>query len=352
MRRCLAIVVAYLSITIGLSCRGACQTSADLQSYFKQRIGLSQHQIDDIRKGKPISKEIKSRTRDDIIVIGSVYVNATPESYILFVNDFERLRTLPMYQGIANFSNPPTLSDLNGFSFDAKDIEEVKSCKSSDCKIQLPAQSMEAYQKSIDWKAPDVAEHVNQLLRQRTIERLRAYQRDGNSALITYDDKDEPVNTGKLFESILSYAQTLPTDLPDFHGYLLAYPNGKPANTEDRFYWSNEKFGLKPTLRVIHVVTRQSQSANEPAYAIAEKQLYASHYFQTALNLTFLVRNSDASKPGGFYVLRAMGSTQAGLTGFKGSIIRRKAVNQATSALKDSLKEIKNTLEKRGGGTP
>jgi hypothetical protein len=347
MSRCFVTILVCLSVVHGLSRPGACQTRAGLESYFRQNIGLKPHQVDDIRKGKPVVKVMKSRIPADIIVFGAVHINAIPESYIEFSNDFDRLRTLPIYLAIAKFSNPPAVSDLKGFSFGAEDVEELRSCKPGNCKIQLPAESMEAYQKSIDWNAPDIQERVNKLLRQRTIERLQAYQRDGNRALITYDDKDEPLDPAKQFEAILSYAQTLPTKLPDCRHYLLAYPDAKPANTQDMFYWTNEKFGLKPTLRVIHVVTKKGQSANEPAYAIAEKQLYASHYFQTALNITFLVRNTDTSSTG-FYLLRAMGSTQAGLTGFKGSLIRSKAVKQAASFLEKWLEDLKNNLEKPG----
>jgi hypothetical protein len=350
MSRWFAIVLVLLGIAGELSQAGICQTSIELESYFKQNIGLNQDQINDIRKGKPVAKVVKSRTPADIIVFGAVHINAAPESYIEFFKDFDRLRTLPTFLAVGKFSTPPGISDLNGFSFEAKDVKELKSCKPADCKIQLPAKSMEAYQKSMDSDAPNVQQRTNQLLRQRTVERLQAYQRDGNSALITYDDKDEPVDTAKQFESILSYAQTLPANLPDLRHYLLAYPNEKPANTQDIFYWANEKFGLKPTLRVIHVIIRQGQSVDEPAYAIAEKQLYASHYFQTALNLTFLVRDDEGPTPAGFYLLRAMGSTQAGLTGVKGSIIRKKAVKRASSFLKESLLDTKNNLEKRGTG--
>ncbi len=341
------MVLACLSLINGVAYPGACQTSAGVQTYLTKNIDLKEKQIDNIRKGKPVTKVMKSRTPDDIIVFGGIYINAAPETYIEFVNDFGRLRTVPLYQGIAKFSDPPALSDLKGFSFSTDDIKELKSCEPNSCKVQLPAQSMEAYQKSIDWKAPNVQEAVDELLRQRTIERLQAYQRDGNSALITYDDKDETVNTGKQFESILSNAQILPKELPDFHRYLLAFPGAKPANTQDMFYWANENFGLRPTLRLMHVVTRRGESADEPTYAIAEKQLYASHYFQTALNLTFIIRDPAPSATG-FYLFRAMGSTQAGLTGFKGSIIRGKAAKKASSFLEKWLAETKNDLEKPG----
>jgi hypothetical protein len=43
-----------------------------------------------------------------------------------------------------------------------------------------------------------------------------------------------------------------------------------------------------------------------------------------------------------------MGSTQAGLTGFRGSIIRSKAVKQAASFLEKWLGDLKNNLEKPG----
>jgi hypothetical protein len=75
------------------------------------------------------------------------------------------------------------------------------------------------------------------------------------------------------------------------------YPNAKPANVENTFYWEKVKFGLKPTLRIVHVVTMRGNPADEVAYAIAEKQLYSSHYFSTALDLSFCVRGVRIPRP-------------------------------------------------------
>jgi hypothetical protein len=137
----------------------------------------------------------------------------------------------------------------------------------------------------------------------------------------------------------------LPKYLPDFQRYLLAYPNAKSENMNDMFYWAKVKFGLKPTLRVVHVVTLRGRSANEAAYAIAEKQLYSSHDFETALDLTFCVRATDDPKQPGFYLIKAMGSEQAGLTGVKGSMVRKVAVGRSASSLEKSLAAIKTMLE-------
>jgi len=47
------------------------------------------------------------------------------------------------------------------------------------------------------------------------------------------------------------------------------------------------KFGLKPTLRVVHLLTMNGKPGDPIAFAIAEKQLYSSHYFETALDFSF-----------------------------------------------------------------
>jgi hypothetical protein len=324
---------------------GYSQSVPDLQTYFQQDIGLSQDQIAALRKGQPVAKTLPSRTPAEVFLFGAVYIHAAPESYLRFALDFNRLRKLPNYLALGVFSNPPQLSDLKGFSLDNDDIQALKNCKPGDCLIQMPASSIEELHQSINWSAADVNEQLNQLLQKTALQRLLAYQRDGNAALGVYNDKPNQTQVPQQFAYMLSYDKVLPKRLPDFYNYLLAYPNSKPANVEDTFYWAGVKFGLKPTLRVVQVVTMHGKPGDQIAYAIAEKQLYSSHYFETALDLSFCVPGSDDAKQPGFYLIMAMGSEQTGLTGAKGSIVRKAAVGRSVSNLKEALTTIKNTLE-------
>ena len=338
-------VFVYASLMSGLSLPIASQTSAELQDYFRDAIGLSQDQIADIRNGKAVAKVLKSRTPAEIFVFGAVYIKSAPESYVRLAGDFDRLRKLPEYLAIGRFSDPPRSADLEGFNFDSDDIAALKKCKPGHCEVQVPAEAVADIHKSINWSAPDLDRQLNEHLHQRAIEGLQAYRRDGNQALGVYVDKENPTDVAKQFEYMLSYARVLPKYLPDFHRYLLAYPTAKPENVDDAFYWAKVKFGLKPTLRVVHIVTLRGNSADQPAYAIAEKQLYSSHYFETALDLTFCVRGSGDPKQHGFYLIKAMGSEQAGLTGVKGSMVRKVAVGRSATSLEKSLSAIKNMLE-------
>src|SRR5436190_11172670 len=171
----------------------------------------------------------------------------------------------------SGLSNPPRLEDLDGFSFDQEDAQALKNCKPADCQLQMPSGAIQEIQRSVDWSAADMNEKLNRFLRNAALQRIVAYQREGNSALGFYNDKPDPVEVPRKLEYLLSYHKVLPAYLPEFYGYLLSYPRGKPANVEDTLYWEHVKFGLKPTLRIVQRSTMRGNNSDPIAYAIAEK---------------------------------------------------------------------------------
>ena len=336
--------VVLSAVLIAASKIGFSQSNPDLDRFFQQDIGLTQDQVNSIRNGQPVSKALPPREPAEVFLFGAIYINAAPESYIKYAHDFERQRRLPGYLALGVFSSPPQASDFKGFSFDPDDMKTLKNCKSGDCAIQLPASSIEDFQQSIDWSAPNVTDQVNQHLQKAAMQRLLAYQRDGNQALGVYNDKRDPTLVPEQFAYMLSYSKALPAQLPRLYRYLLDYPGSKPSNVDETFYWTRVKFGLKPTLRVVQMVTMHGSATDPIACAVAQKQLYSSHYFETALDLSFCVRTND-TKQTGFYLIMAMGSEQAGLTGIQGSIVRKTAVGRSVSNLQNALKTIKSNLE-------
>ncbi len=322
------------------------QARPDLPTFFKNTVGLTAAQISSIQSGKAVVKVMQSRTPEEIFLFGAVFIQAAPESFLKLSRDLNEARKAPEILAIESFHNPPQLSDLRGFGLDPGEIQDLKNCKPGDCEIQIPADSMVALQHSINWSAPNANEQVNQLVRNSVLGHLLAYQRGGDPILGTYNDKPVPTEVSKEFERLLSFSKELPEYLPEFYRYLLDYPKGKPANVEDRFYWAKVKFGLKPTLRVVQVVTFSGDASDGIAYAIAEKQLYSSHYFKAALDLKFCIRGEDPKRPG-FYLMMAMGSSQEGLTGLTGWIVRRVAVSRSVTSLREQLGEVKAELEKK-----
>jgi hypothetical protein len=314
--------------------------------FFRDYAELKEDQIAAIRNGKAFAKIMESRTPDEVFVFGSVYVQSTPEQYLKLASDIAELRQLPSYLAIRKFSDPPQLSDLDGFTLEADDIKQLKNCKPGKCDVQLPADAMDAFRQSVNWSAPDAADQADQLAQKMALEAIQRYAQGGNAALGTYMDKHHPAVVGETFASLLSRSKALPAYLPELEHYLLEYPEAQSENIQSEFYWEKVNFGLKPTLRIVQAIVYRDSRSTEPAYALAVKQLYASHYFETALDLTVCVR--DQENPGrGFYLITLKGSQQAGLTGLKGGIVRKVAVDKTRSALERSLGAIKQKLESR-----
>jgi hypothetical protein len=287
---------------------------------------------------------VESRTPDEVFVFGSVYVHSTPEKYLKLAADIDAFRKLPSYLAIRKFSDPPQLSDLDGFTLEADDIKQLRNCEPGKCDVQLPTEAMDASRQSVNWSAPDVANQANQLAQKMALEVIQRYTQGGNAALGTYMDKHHPTVVGDTFASLLSRSKALPVYLPELEHYLLNYPHAQSENIQSEFYWEKVEFGLKPTLRIVQAIVYRDSRSKDPAIAVAVKQLYASHYFETALDLTVCVRDQE-NPDRGFYLITLKGSQQAGLTGFKGGIVRKVALDKTRSSLERALEAIKQKLE-------
>ena len=178
------------------------------------------------------------------------------------------------------------------------------------------------------------------LARRLAFEFVTAYQRGGNSELAVYRDSEHPTFVAREFESLIARTPSL-NHMPELRTYLMDYPRSAPQNSTSFFYWHQVKFGLKPTVRLNHVVIEERPDV----VLIATKQLYASHYFWTALQLQALVPEPSGAR--GFWLLNVSRSRSDGLGGFVGRLIRGKVTGEAQKGLLAGLKAAKDNLERR-----
>ena len=128
--------------------------------------------------------------------------------------------------------------------------------------------------------------------------------------------------------------------MPDLLKYLLEYPASSLADSTDFLYWQEAQFGLKPTIRINHVVITE-----QPTHvAMASKMIYASHYFWTALELRVLV--PDPARGPGFWFASVNRSRSDGLSGFTGRIIRGKVHGETGKGMTAALNSVKKRLER------
>ena len=192
LQRIVQVVVVLIALLTAGIFPALSQTSTDLQHYLNQTLNLSQDQISAIRNGQPYATNLTSRTPAEIFVFGAIYINAYPESYVKFASDFNRLRQVPGYLALNSISNPPQLSEFQGFGFDSDDVQALQKCKPGNCAVQLPGSTIEQLRQSINWSASNVSDQVNQFVQKLAVSRLELYQKQGSGAMgAVYNDKKQ-----------------------------------------------------------------------------------------------------------------------------------------------------------------
>jgi hypothetical protein len=129
--------------------------------------------------------------------------------------------------------------------------------------------------------------------------------------------------------------------LPDLLNYLLEYPSSPLAGSTDFLYWQEVRFGLKPTIRINHLVIQDRPDHT----VIASKMLYASHYFWTALEERVL--QPDPARGSGFWFVTISRSRSDGLKGFIGRLVRGRVRSEAQKGTEAVLTLTKARLEGR-----
>jgi hypothetical protein len=308
------------------------------------RMGLTPQEVAAVDSGRPVAKVLSWGERSEVYVFGAVHVTGSPATYLKSARDIKRLAAAEGYLGIGELAaTSVAAADLSGLVLDPEDIISLKDCKEGDCDVQLPSASIRAFRESVRWDQPDAPDQVNRLAREMVSNLVREYQKGGNTTLGEYRDKKHPSRISAQFEKMIGRATALPDVLPELKQYLLRYPDADLPGADSFMYWEKVDFGLKPTIRVNHAVLYNVTTQGRDISVVAIKQLYASHYFHTALDLSVCV--ADPSAPGEFYLLTLKASEQDGLTGIKGSILRNVVVDKTRASLERALASIKRTIE-------
>ena len=309
------------------------------------RLGLTAEEIAAVDAGRPVAKVLPWGGPSEVYVFGAVHVDGSPETYLKAARDVRRLSGTPGYLAIGELRDDPVVADLNAMTFEPDDVKALKHCREGACDVQLPTTSIQAFRDGVDFSRPDAAEQANAMARPMVLQLLRSYQEGGHRMLGEYRDKQNPARIADQFETMVGRASLLPDVIPELRRYLLDYPNATLANGDSFFYWEKVAFGLKPTIRVNHAVIYHGRADGHDFGAVAVKQLYATHYFHTALDVSVCVNDVAGGTARGFYLLTLKGSQQEGLTGVKGSMLRKIVVGKTRQSLESALASIKRTVE-------
>jgi hypothetical protein len=270
-----------------------------------------------------------------------MWINASPHRYVDAVKDIENFERGDSFMITKRISAPPQVDDFADWQLPKEDFTDLRTCRVGNCELKLSGQTIEKLRAEVDWTKPTAKAAVEDVLRQLAYGYVTGYLENGNSGLAVYLDSAKPTVVATEFESMIERMPTLTDYQPELRRYLLDFPKSTFPDSTNFLYWQVTQFGLKPTMRISHLIIREGAEET----VVASKMLYASHYFWTALELRVLV--SDPSRGTGFWFVTINSSRSDGLSGFFGRLLRSHIRQEVQKGVLAYLTETKKKLEQQ-----
>jgi hypothetical protein len=310
-----------------------------LDTFLSEAVRATAADRDALTSGQPLVRLLDSDPAKEVAVFGAVWIDATPAAYVTALSDIERFERGDAIHVTKRIGDHAAASDFAAMSMTDEDFSDLKNCQLGDCALKVDERSLHTFRAAVDWRKPTARADANAVIRRLALEYVNRYREGGNATLAVYRDKQRPTFVADEFRSMIERLPRLGSEMPDVNAYLLNYPQASLANSTDFIYWQEAKFGLKPVVRMNHLViqTRPERTV------VASKLLYASHYFWTALELRVLL--PDRSRARGFWFVMVNRGRSDGLSGFTGGAIRGRVRSELQKGMSGVLAATKSQLE-------
>src|SRR2546426_2579628 len=262
-----------------------------LTEFLQHSIGFDAKQLAAVERSEPVVKVLETRDRRDVALFGIITAPVGHEQYVRALRDFPTSLRTPNRTQLGIFSNPATESDVAAVTVNSRDVGDMKNCKPGDCVVKLPATDMQSIHEQMNWSAPDLQAQLSAYARRRLVEYVTDYRRRGDSAMALYDDRGNvTVRSSEAFAAQFAESPYVYQTVPSLQKYFADYPRGAlPPGASEIIFWSEDVLPhLRPILSVTHLMVYTPPELPGMTLAAA-KQLYANHYFETAIDLTSAV---------------------------------------------------------------
>ena len=325
--------VAALVFQLGPSAAGQTWDLPVLQRF----LGFTENEWQQVDRGTVVARTLRATDGREFAVVSAVRSAASSACFIAQFQDIEKFKKSPLVLEVRRFSDPPVMEDLASMMLDGKDVAGLSACQSGNCSVRLPAEAMELIHRG------EADRHT--AFRRWLLSYVQAFKGQGNAALVAYHDKSQPVRLADELSALLNAKPSLADLAPEVYSYLARYPAAPlPGAASEFSYWSRENFGLRAVVSVTHAsVHRQPGQA-----IIATKQIYANHYFDGSLGLTFLIDVPGAS-PEAVYVVYLNRSRIDLLSGVLGGLRRLILRGRLLEGYKENLREMVKRLDSSCG---
>jgi hypothetical protein len=302
---------------------------------------LTPDQWNAVKRGEVQAKVLDTQEKREVAVVGATRVHSSATCFATRFQDIEAFKKNPAVLKIRKLQRPVNPQDFDELTLEPRDLADLPNCRVGNCKLKLSKEMIESLHNEVDWTRPDHDAEAQSWFREQLLEYVEAFLQRGNSALTVYADKEKPVSLEHEFFQVLDAQPGLGALVPEFRDYLAHYPSQPLPGVTGFLYWSDESFGLKPTISVTHV----SLYIQPGRVVTASKQIYAAHYFEASLGIAAVLEDrADPSNPG-MYLVYLNRSRIDLLGGFFGGLRRMVLRSRLREGMRKNLAEVARKLE-------
>jgi hypothetical protein len=335
----LAILAAVVAVSGEAAREPAAAVSMEPQNFLRTVARFSDAELASVDRGQALAKVLETDRRE-VAVVGVVRINAEPLRLFDRYRDISNLRGSNVVMEVGRFGMPPKPEDLSALHFENYDLDTIRECKPGDCGVRLSSENMERFARDVNWRAPNWREQAATEWRQLLAKDTADYVTSGK--LGDYRNKETPLDVASEFSILYDASSYFEPVAPQFFGYVKNFPQVRLDNVENILYWSKDDI-YRPVTRVTHLILYPPDGASPRPGIIATKQIYAAHYFDAGLGLTFTFRDSGS----GFYMLAVNRVRTRSLTGIMRAVVRAVVQRRSREAMEGILRSTKTGLENR-----
>jgi hypothetical protein len=310
------------------------------RSFLIETFSLSRADADRLDGGQVVSRTLGTSNAREVATLGIARIATTPENYVEHLNDIATFKQTEDVLQIGTFSDPPRINDVAALTLEEGDARRLRACRVDDCDVRISAEAIQRFARTVDWRAADANERAANEMRHLLVDYVKRYRETG--ALMEYADSSPRLDLKGEFASLVDSDRTTWPHLGNLRQHVLEYPSDR-HDAVDLIYWSKERAHRRPVLSVTHVAIMRQPDDTPVRFAIASKQIYAMHYFDSSLGLTLLVPDRSSSLPGTYLVYLNRSRIDV-FDGVFGGVTRRIVSGRARTLVAAQLKRLQVTL--------
>jgi hypothetical protein len=329
------VFIAVLALQVVLAAPAA---AFDPFTFFRPSVVVTIDEQRRLELGQPIARVLPGRERE-VAVFAALRVDIDGDRLIAWMRRIADLKKSPYVVAIGRFSDPPGSADLEGLTLDDEDLSDIRRCLPGDCALKLTGAEIDRLRHTFAVAGAGWKSALQDAFRHIVLARVQAYLIDG---LAMPEGERERSQGAASFSRILRHSVPLTERLPQFAAYLDRYPHAPMPGVESFVYWSKERLGGRPIVRLIHVSMLRPEGDDLPDAIVAGKEIFATRYINSSLGLTAVMRGAPGSH---HYLVYLNRSEVDALGGFFGGFVRWLLERRLATDASDVLQGLRLRLE-------